>query len=240
MERDSNQELLKEYGIYDMLNDNAVLFEQNYNLEDEDWEEFKFVMGRLKELIPSLMKRLISKGYRKAVSYLCSKARDTYNNKKTGKITAVKTLFFGLLMLCTSLSVSFLKNYNDKPVFPQTRVEIITEEDAEYMIVEDSSGHGEMIVYEKTEDGFPEIVEKTEKANEIAKKIKNSNQEQKKLSTKKYTSPIVLLNNNIRKSAEYRISDEMIEALMEVEDFSPVIYDAKRPKRKNINMNDMS
>lgn len=239
--------LLKEYGLYEMFYENVSrrLYEE-YNKEDEDYEEFKFILGRLRELVPVLMKRLISKGFHKAVKFIADKAKEGF--KGNHKVMALKGLLFSLVMLCIAISGDFVNKYNSKPILPDTQIEYYddVEDDVQYLVVTDVKNSDEVCVIEQENDGMPEIIEKTDKVQKIVEEIK----EKKKASTgkknektsvkEKYNSPIVLLNNtNIKKSDYYKISDSMIEALMAVEDYSAVIYDAKNPKRKNIDMNNM-
>lgn len=240
--------ILEEYGLSEMFSIRSYSYRlfENVSQEDEDYEEFKFILGRLKELVPLMMKRLIQKGFQKAVRFIADESKKAFTGPD--KLKAVKKLFFSLLILCAGLSIKFIDTYNEKPVIPQTRIEYISEEDMNTLVVTDMETEEPVMVIEQSnEDEFPEVIEKTEKVVQIAKEIKQKKEEKKtankqtvqRKQDKKYNSPIVLLSGDVKKTDYYKISDEMIEALMAVEDFSEVIYDAKNPKRKNLDMKNM-
>lgn len=215
---------------------------------DEDYEEFKFIMGRLRWIIPSLIKKLTQIGAKKAVELVCKYGKKLYNAQK--KSAAIRYILYGLVFIAITTGIYTVKTYNEKPVIPDTKVEY-SDEDKSMVVYEEDKATAKFVMDENEE---PTIVRPDDNKIPDTRNVNNTTtdnnteailddtDEKKKsqLSTKvKYTSPIVLLDDNMKKSDSYKMSDEMVEALMKVEDFVDHIYDAKNPKRTNINMNDM-
>ena len=89
--------ILKEYGIYEMFSDESI--NEAINLDStKDKEDVRRLMGRLKVIIPALIKRLVKIGAKESVmatikTYKAAIKFDKNNNH------VLREMFFALLML---------------------------------------------------------------------------------------------------------------------------------------------
>ena len=89
--------ILKEYGIYEMFSDDSI--NEAIDLDStKDKEDMRRLMGRLKVIIPALIKRLVKIGAKESVvatikTYKAARKFDKNNNH------VLREMFFALLML---------------------------------------------------------------------------------------------------------------------------------------------
>lgn len=147
--------LLEQYGIKDILYfDDRKLFESLKG--DEDYEEFKFIMGRLRYIIPSLMKKLISIGAKKSVEFVCKYAKKLYEKQKQS--AALRYVFYGLVYIAMTAGIYTCHKYNEKPVIPDTKIEYSDSTQTMTVYEEDEPS----VVFVMDENKQPEIVRPSE------------------------------------------------------------------------------
>ena len=199
--------ILKEYDIYDLLYNDL---NEDFSLDSsEDIGKIKLHLGKLKKIIPDLIYRLIKVGAKESIKLIIKATKQLIKLGKSNS-ESVKYMFYSLLFLATGLIGNTIFNYNDNPVIDNTHIEMKTIGKEESLIIHDNDSV--YLVQQPNKDSAP-IIKKTEAVN---------NDEQ----------PIKLLANKERKSSYYKTSNEMAEALKEVEKYVDHIYDAKKPSRK--------
>ena len=94
--------ILKEYGIYEMFSDESI--NEAIDLDStKDKEDMRRLMGRLKVIIPALIKKLVKIGAKESVvatikTYKAARKFDKNHNH------VLRELFFALLMLAVGVS----------------------------------------------------------------------------------------------------------------------------------------
>ena len=199
--------ILKEYDIYDLLYNDL---NEDFSLDSsDDIGKIKLHLGKLKKIIPDLIYRLIKVGAKESIKLIIKATKQLIKLGKSNS-ESVKYMFYSLLFLATGLIGNTIFNYNDNPVIDNTHIEMKTIGEEKSLIIHDNDSV--YLVQQPNKDSAP-IIKKTEAVN---------NDEQ----------PIKLLANKERKSSYYKTSNEMAEALKEVEKYVDHIYDAKKPSRK--------
>ncbi len=217
--------ILKEYKIYDLYFSRMLYETESSN--PSEWSEIKDLMHQLGRITGTLMKKLISLGYRKSVDLCVKGAKNIYKRTKdTG--TAVKYLFYALLFFIIGYGGNTIKEkYNEKPIIPGTHLDFKEIDRNQTLIVTNKKGEKFYVKHEDSEHA-PVIVKNNTKLNIEDNTLNIKNSEDNNL------SPIMLLTSKEKKSEFYHASPEMIRALAEVEKFVDHIYDAKSGSTKQI------
>lgn len=228
-------QILKEYNLYNLLYPSNSLFESQLLKEtkildgtETDLQTIKQHLSKLRQIIPDLMLKIAKVGGKAALNALKISVNKTLEITRSHPKATLK-LFLGLLAIIIAYGGSkVIQSYNNHPVIPNTIIEeIITEDDLAGIEFIDSTGNKIDVVYNPETNDF------------LAGTSTSTSSSNKKSEIVSFHEPIKILSSKEKKSSEYHISDYMADALMSVEKFSPVVYDAKHPNRK-ITQKDMN
>lgn len=200
-------QILKTYGIYDLL----------YNLNEEisldnteDLEHIKLHFGKLKEIIPDLIYRLVKVGAKSSVKQIIKVVKFLIKKGKSNK-DIVKYIFGSLLFFVIGFTGNtYFNDYNNDPIIDNTELKYEQIDGEETLII--SGENQNIVITQPDKDKAPQVKTIDKKLNKI--------------------QPIKLLTAADTKSDYYKASPEIAEALKEVEKYVSHIYDAKKPSRK--------
>ena len=207
-------QILKEYGIYDLFSNDLY---EDFSLDSsDDLNVIKQHLGKLKKIIPDLIHKLVKVGAKETVKLIIKTGKYLIKKGKTQK-ESIQYMFLSLLFLSAGLIGNTMIHYNDNPVIKGSHIEMTT-----------LNGQDSLLVHDKDTTYIIQQPDK-DKAPIIKKSIVED----------KENLPIRLLSDNDTKSSYYKASNEMANALKEVEKYVDHIYDAKKPSRK-ITQKDMT
>ena len=224
--------ILKEYGIYEMFSDESI--NEAINLDStKDKEDMRRLMGRLKVIIPALIKRLVKIGAKESVmatikTYKAARKFDKNHNH------VLREMFFALLMLAVgNIGNQMIYKYNENPVEKGTQIQY--DKQSETMTVTNEAGDN-VLELEMDEKGVPQVVEQSSDAETVsaAPTFNKPKQVQKQQVSKRNVDdePIRMLKKGERKITNFKQSAKIVRAIAETEQFVDHIYDARNPRAK--------
>ena len=220
--------ILKEYGIYEMFSDESI--NEAINLDStKDKEDMRRLMGRLKVIIPALIKRLVKIGAKESVmatikTYKAAIKFDKNHNH------ILREMFFALLMLAVGMvGNEMIHKYNENPVEKGTQIQY--DEQSETMTVTNEKGDN-VLELEMDEKGVPQVVEQSNDAPTVSKPKQVQKQKQQVSNRNVDNEPIRMLKKGERKITNFKPSAKIVRAIAETEQFVDHIYDAANPKAK--------
>ena len=220
--------ILKEYGIYEMFSDESI--NEAINLDStKDKEDMRRLMGRLKVIIPALIKRLVKIGAKESVmatikTYKAAIKFDKNHNH------VLREMFFALLMLAVGMvGNEMIHKYNENPVEKGTQIQY--DEQSETMTVTNEKGDN-VLELEMDEKGVPQVVEQSNDAPTVSKPKQVQKQKQQVSNRNVDNEPIRMLKKGERKITNFKPSAKIVRAIAETEMFVDHIYDAANPRAK--------
>ena len=224
--------ILKEYGIYEMFSDESI--NEAINLDSsKDKEDVRRLMGRLKVIIPALIKKLVKIGAKESVmatikTYKAAIKFDKNHNH------VLREMFFALLMLAVGMvGNEMIHKYNENPVEKGTQIQY--DKNSETMTVTNDNGDN-VLELEMDGQGVPQVVEQSNDAETVsaAPTVSKPKQVQNQQVSKRNADdePIRMLKKGERKVTNFKPSAKIVRAIAETEQFVDHIYDAANPKAK--------
>ena len=223
--------ILKEYGIYEMFLDESI--NEAINLDStKDKEDVRRLMGRLKVIIPALIKRLVKIGAKESVlatikTYKAAIKFDKNHNH------VLREMFFALLMLAVGMvGNEMIHKYNENPVEKGTQIQY--DKQSETMTVTNEKGEN-VLELEMDGQGVPQVVEENDAETvSDALAVNKPKQVQKQQVSKRNADdePIRMLKKGERKITNFKPSAKIVRAIAETEKFVDHIYDAGNPRAK--------
>ena len=226
--------ILKEYGIYEMFLDESI--NEAINLDStKDKEDVRRLMGRLKVIIPALIKRLVKIGAKESVlatikTYKAAIKFDKNHNH------ILREMFFALLMLAVGMvGNEMIHKYNENPVEKGTQIQY--DKQSETMTVTNDNGEN-ILELEMDEKGVPQVVEQSNDSETVSaaptvNKPKQVQKQKQQVSNRNVDDePIRMLKKGERKVTNFKPSAKIVRAIAETEQFVDHIYDAANPKAK--------
>ena len=224
--------ILKEYGIYEMFSDESI--NEAINLDStKDKEDVRRLMGRLKVIIPALIKRLVKIGAKESVlatikTYKAAIKFDKNHNH------VLREMFFALLMLAVGMvGNEMIHKYNENPVEKGTQIQY--DKQSETMTVTNDNGEN-ILELEMDGQGVPQVVEQSNDAETVsaAPTVNKPKQVQKQQVSNRNVDdePIRMLKKGEKKVTNFKPSAKIVRAIAETEKFVDHIYDAGNPRAK--------
>lgn len=217
--------ILKECGIYEMFSYESI--NEAINLDStKDKEDMRRLMGRLKVIIPALIKRLVKIGAKESVvatikTYKAAHRFDKNNNH------ILREIFFALLMLAVGIvGDEMIHKYNENPVEKGTQIQY--DKYSETMTVTNDNGEN-VLELELDGQGVPQVVKQSNTAT-----VDKTKQEQKQQVSNRNVDdePIRMLKKGETKITNFKPSAKIVRAIAETEKFVDHIYDAANPRAK--------
>lgn len=222
--------ILKEYGIYEMFSVESI--NEAINLDStKDKEDMRRLMGRLKVIIPALIKRLVKIGAKESVvatikTYKAARKFDKNHNH------ILRQMFFALLMLAVGMDGDcMIHKYNENPVENGTQIQY--DKQSETMTVTNENGDN-VLELEMDGQGVPQVVEEIDATVNDAPTVNKPKKVQKQQVSKRNVDdePIRMLKKGERKVTNFKPSAKIVRAIAETEKFVDHIYDAANPRAK--------
>lgn len=215
-----------------MFSDESI--NEAINLDStKDKEDVRRLMGRLKVIIPALIKRLVKIGVKESVLAIIKTYKAAHKFDKNHN-HILREMFFALLMLAVGmLGNEMIHKYNENPVEKGTQIHY--DKQRETMTVTNENGEN-VLELEMDENGVPQVVEQSNDAESVsdAPTVNKPKQVQKQQVSNRNVDdePIRMLKKGERKVTNFKPSAKIVRAIAETEQFVDHIYDAANPRAK--------